>query len=122
MLVTQRATALPERTAGMPAYQINRVTAIVLIALSGLALLDVILLGYLRPPLQDEGTGAHIFQLSLVMMVLVGMLFLATADWTQPAAIVGRLAVPAVIALLALAALFYLENYYYPAHYPTFYQ
>ena len=106
----------------MHAHQINRVTAMVITAFAVVALLDVVVLGYMRAPLQDEGAGAHIFQLSFVLMALVGMVFVGTADWTQPAAIVRRLAVPVVVALLALAALYYLENYYYPSHHPTFYQ
>ena len=101
----------------MPGRQINRVSAIGLIVLSLTALLDVLLLGYTRPPLPDEGAGAHIFQLSLVALVPMGILFLATADWTQPVRIVRRLAFPAAVVVLAFAALFYLERYFYPTHY-----
>jgi hypothetical protein len=97
--------------------QINRVSAIGLIVLSLTALLDVLLLGYTRPPLPDEGAGAHIFQLSIVALVPTAFLFLATADWTQPLRTVRRLALPAVVVILAFAALYYLEHYFYPAHY-----
>jgi hypothetical protein len=96
---------------------INRVSAIGLIVLSLTALLDVLLLGYTRPPLPDEGAGAHIFQLSIVALVPMAFLFLATADWTQPFRTVGRLAFPAAVVILAFAALYYLEHYFYPAHY-----
>ncbi len=96
---------------------INRVSAIGLTVLSLTALLDVLLLGYTRPPLPDEGAGAHIFQLSIVALLPVGLLFLATADLTQPARIVRRLAFPAVVVVLAFVALYYLEHYFYPAHY-----
>jgi len=99
--------------------QINRVSTIGLIVLSLTALLDVLLLGYTRPPLPDEGAGAHIFQLSIVALVPTGFLFLATADWTQPVRTVRRLAFPAAVVVLAFAALYYLEHYFYPAHYPT---
>ena len=101
----------------MRAQQINRVSGVVLVVLSLTALLDVLLLGYTQPPLPDEGTGAHIFQLSIVALVPTGLLFLATADWMQPARTVRRLALPAAIVVLAFAALYYLEHYYYPAHY-----
>ena len=101
----------------MRAQQINWVSSIVLIVLSLTALFDVLLLGYTQPPLPDEGTGAHVFQLSIVALVPTGFLFLATADWTQPVRIVRRLAFPAAVVVLAFAALYHLEHYYYPAHY-----
>ena len=103
----------------MRAQQINRVSTIGLIVLSLTALLDVLLLGYTRPPLPDEGAGAHIFQLAIVGLVPTGLVFLATADWTQPLRAVRRLAFPAVVAVLAFAALYYLEHYFYPTHYPA---
>ena len=70
----------------MRAEQINRVSSIVLIVLSLTALLPV-LSGYLpgHPPLPDEGAAAHIFQLSILALVPMIFLFLATADWAQPA-------------------------------------
>src|SRR2546430_16864774 len=102
----------------MHGQQINRVSAVALMILSLTALLDVLLLGYTRPPLPDEGAGAHIFQLSIVALLPIGLVFLATADWTEPSRPMRRLAFPAVIVALAFAALFYLEHYFYPAHYP----
>jgi uncharacterized YccA/Bax inhibitor family protein len=106
----------------MRAQQVNRVSIIGLIVLSLTALLDVLFLGYTRPPLADEGAGAHIFQLSIVALVPTGLLFLATADWTQPLRIVRRVAFPAVMVVLAFAALYYLEHSFYPAHYPEHYR
>lgn len=100
----------------MRAEEINRVTSIVLIVLSLTALLPV-LSGYLHPPLPDEGAAAHIFQLSIVALVPMILLFLATADWTQPLRSMRRLAFPAAALVLAFAALYYLEHYYYPTHY-----
>ena len=97
--------------------EINRLSGIALIVLSLTALLDVLLLGYTQPPLSDEGTGAHIFQLSIVALLPTGFLFLTTADWTQPVKTVRRLAFPAAVVFLAFVALFYLEHYFYPAHY-----
>jgi hypothetical protein len=106
----------------MHAQQLNRLAAVMITALAAVALLDVVVLGYFRAPLKDEGAGAFIFQFSFVAMALVAVLFLATADWTHPVSIVRRLAIPALLSLLALGALFYLENYFYPSHFPTFYQ
>lgn len=113
----------PNTMARMPATSLKgtlrRISHGALIVLSLTALLDVLLLGYTRPPLADEGAGAHIFQLSIVAMAPFGLLFLATADWTDPARTARRLALPTVLVVLAFAALFYLEHYFYPAHYPV---
>ncbi len=62
--------------------------------LSFTALLSVFS-GYTHAPLPDEGTAAHIFQLSIVALVPMIFLFLATADWTQPLRNLRRLAFPA---------------------------
>src|SRR5437764_8124436 len=99
----------------MREQQLNRISTIALIALIVLAftaLLDVLLVGYTQPPLPDEGVGAHIFQLSIVALLPVGLIFLATADWTQPVRIVRRLALPGAVVVLAFAALYYLEHYF----------
>jgi hypothetical protein len=101
----------------MSAEQMNRVSRVALWVFSLVALLDVLLLGYTRPPLPDEGTGAHIFQLSIVALLPAGLLFLATTDRSRPARSARELAVPAVVVVLAFAALYYLEHYFYPAHY-----
>jgi len=47
----------------MNAARINRLSGAALTVFAVIALLDV-LFGYTQPPLADEGTGAHIFQLS----------------------------------------------------------
>ena len=96
----------------MDGHQINRVSGKVLIVLSLTALLTV-LIGYTQPPLPDEGTLAHIFQLSIVASVPTIFLFLATADWKQPLRSVRPLALPAAVLVLAFAALYYLEHYHY---------
>jgi hypothetical protein len=62
--------------------QINRVSGKILIILSFTALLAV-LSGYTHPLEPDEGSAAHIFQLSIVELVPIGLLFLVTADWRQ---------------------------------------
>jgi len=101
----------------MHAQRINLISLVGLFVLSFTALLDVLLLGYTQPPQADEGTGAHIFQLSIVALVPMAALFVATDDWTRPSRSVRRLACPAIAVVLAFAALYYLEHYYYPAHY-----
>ncbi len=90
--------------------QVNRVSGKVLIVLSLIALLAV-LSGYTHPIEPDEGSAAHIFQLSIVMLVPSTLLFLATADWAQPLRSVRPLAFPAAALVLAFGALYYLEHY-----------
>src|SRR6476661_3085687 len=63
--------------------QVNRVSGRIIIVLSITALLAV-LSGYTQPPQADEGTAAHIFQLSIVALIPMFALFLTTADWRQP--------------------------------------
>ncbi len=96
----------------MHAQQINRLSGRVLIVLSSIALLTV-LSGYTQPPQTDEGAGAHIFQLSIVALVPVILLFLATADWKQPLRSARSLIFPAAALASAFGALYYLEHYYY---------
>jgi hypothetical protein len=94
----------------MRGQQINRVSATLLIVLSLTALLAV-LSGYTQPPRPDEGAAAHIFQLSIVALVPVILLFLATADWSRPLRNARRLAFPDASLLVAFGALYYLEHY-----------
>ena len=108
----------------MHMQQMNRVSTLGLVVLSLTALMTVlpfalraVFTGYIPPPEPDEGTGAHIFQLSVVALVPMGIFFVATAEWTQPIRIARRLAFPAVALILAFAILFYFEQVYYPAHY-----
>jgi hypothetical protein len=107
----------------MHAQQINRVSSIGLIVLSLTAFVTVllglvlpaVLSGHIPPPDPDEGTAAHIFQLSIVALAPMGFLFLATTDWTRPLRSVRRLAFPAAAVVLAFSILYYFEKYY-PAH------
>jgi len=94
----------------MRGQQINRVSGKVLIVLSLTALLAV-LSGYAQPPPPDEGTAAHIFQLSIVALVPMLLLFLATADWRRPLPSARPLAFPAAALVFAFGALYYLEHY-----------
>jgi hypothetical protein len=90
--------------------QINRLSGKVLIVLSSIALLTV-LSGYTQPPQPDEGAGAHIFQLSIVALVPIILLYLVTADWRQPLRSARPLAFPAAALVFAFGALYYLEHY-----------
>ena len=70
-----------------------------------------VMLGGARPPLEsDEGTGAHIFQLSIAALLPVGLLFAATADWSQPGMLARQLAFPVLVVILAFALLYYFEH------------
>jgi len=94
----------------MRVEQINRASSKVLIVLS-LTALFAVLSGYAQPPQPDEGTAAHIFQLSIVALVPMIILFLATADRRLPLRSARLLAVPAGALVLAFGALYYLEHY-----------
>jgi hypothetical protein len=94
----------------MRGRQINRISGKVIIFLSLTALLAV-LSGYTQPPQPDEGSAAHIFQLSIVALVPMILLFLATADWKQPSRSARPLAFPVAALVVAFAALYYLEHY-----------
>jgi hypothetical protein len=100
----------------MRLQQLNLVSGRVVIGLSLLTLLTV-LTGYFQAPLPDEGTAAHIFQLAIVALVPTVLLFLVTADWKQRWRSLRPLLVAAAAVALAFSALFYLEHYFYPAHY-----
>ena len=94
----------------MRGRQINRISGKVIIFLSLTALLAV-LSGYTQPPQPDEGSAAHIFQLSIVALVPMILLFLATADWKQPSRSARPLAFPVAALVVAFAVLYYLEHY-----------
>jgi hypothetical protein len=94
----------------MTGRHINRVSAKILIVLSLTALLAV-LSGYAQPPQTDEGTAAHIFQLSIAALLPTTLLFAVTADWKQPRRCWRPLAFSAAALVLAFGALYYLEHY-----------
>ncbi len=104
----------------MTGERINRVSGIVLIVLSLTALLTVLsayrvsftpFAIYTQPLQPDEGTQAHIFQLSIVALAPMILLFLATADWTRPLRSMRPLAFSAAAVVLAFAGLYYLEHH-----------
>jgi len=96
----------------MQARRLNQLSCKVVFALSLLALLTV-LTGYFQAPQPDEGASAHIFQISIVLLVPMLLLFLATADWKAPSRTARALAPPAAFLVLAFGALYYLEHYWY---------
>jgi uncharacterized membrane protein len=96
----------------MRAQRMNRISGKFVLVLSLIALLAV-LSGYLQAPQPDEGSAAHIFQLSIVATVASLAVFLSTADWSRGIRGIRPLAVPAVALALAFAALYYLEHFWY---------
>src|ERR1039457_6481028 len=94
----------------MTGQQINRVSGKFIIVLSLIALLAV-LSGYFQPPQPDEGTAGHIFQLAIVALVPMILLFLSCADWRAPSPSARPLAFPVASLAVAFAALFSLEHY-----------
>ena len=99
----------------MDKQHINRVAATILMVLSAVALVTVIT-GYFQAPQADEGTAAHIFQLALVAVLPVSLLFFATADWKDSRRSVRPLIVTGVALVIAFSALYYLENVWYLRH------
>jgi hypothetical protein len=102
---------------GTNARGVNRVSAGLVIFLSltalppiVLALLRIALTGQVPPPERDEGTGAHIFQLSIAGLVPALLVFVASADWARPWRVARTLTIPAVAVVLAFALLYHYEH------------
>ncbi len=96
----------------MSAQQISRISSNVVLILSLTALITV-LCGYTVPRGTvegDEGTGAHIFQLSIASIIPAVLVFLISADWKRPRQNALRLAIPMTALIVAFAALYYLEH------------
>ena|SRR5205807_409888 len=109
----QSPTTNEGKTDSTRAQKVNRAASIVTIVLSLIALFTVFS-GFLlppQPPETDEGSAAHIFQLSIAALLPTLMAFLATADWKHPARSARPLVFPAIALAIAFAALFYLEHY-----------
>lgn len=94
---------------------LNRLTGRVMIALSLVALLDVVggFFGghFFTEPKGDESGAAHVFQLAVIGVALTGVLFLSSAKWSKGPRAVRPLAVPAVLLALAFGTLFCLEHF-----------
>lgn len=70
----------------MGVEQINRVSRVVLVVLALTALLTVVT-GLISPPQipwPDEGTRAHIFQLSMGGLLPMTIIIISTAEWRHP--------------------------------------
>jgi hypothetical protein len=101
----------------MTARRVNRVSAGLVILLSltallpiSLAVLRIALTGQVPAPERDEGTGAHVFQLSIAGLVPALLVFVATADWARPWRVARTLALPALAVILAFALLYHYEH------------
>jgi hypothetical protein len=98
----------------MSKQRINRLSSAVLLILSLIALATVLsgfLQGaYRKPPEPDEGTAAHIFQLSVVSAVPAFLVFVFTADWQRPWRALRTLVVPIILLAVSFCALYYLEH------------
>ena len=90
--------------------RIHRISSVAMLILSFVALLTV-MTGYLQSPQNDEGAAAHIFQLTIVTLAPMVLLFLATADWTRPRRNAKPLAISASALTCAFGALYYLEHF-----------
>lgn len=78
--------------------------------------LTTILSGFLQgahrqPPETDEGTAAHIFQLSMVAIIPGLLIFLGTAEWQNPLGVLRSLMLPAAVLAISFGALYYLEHH-----------
>src|SRR5947208_3972563 len=96
----------------MQTHDINRVSSVVLVLLSLLALVTVAT-GLIWPPAMpqaDEGTQAHIFQLSIVGLLPMTVIVVATADRRRPWRTARPLGLAAIMTLFAFAGLYYLEH------------
>jgi membrane protease YdiL (CAAX protease family) len=93
----------------MPVQLVNRVSSIFLIVFSLIALLTVAS-GYVRSP-QPADAREYIFQLSIVALVPMTLLFLATSDLKQPLRSARPLAFAVATSAVAFAGLYFLEHY-----------
>ena len=103
----------------MSRLQMHRVSGWVMIALSLTALFAVLsafriafnpLAIHTQPPQPDEGSQAHVFQLSILGLAPTVLLFLATADGKLPGRTARVLALAAVAVVLAFGLLHYFEH------------
>ena len=93
----------------MRSATLNRLSGTAILVLSLVALLTIFA-GYFTPPQPDEGALAHIFQLSVVAIAPMLLLFVLTAEWTRPVRTVRKLIVPGFALVGAFVALYFLEH------------
>jgi len=99
----------------MNSERLNVVSSRIIFVLSLIALLTVIS-GYTQPrhpAPTDDGAGAHVFQIAIVLVVPALLVFLFTVDRKQPSRIALRLAVSGVALAAAFTALYLLEHVYF---------
>ena len=58
----------------------------------------------------DEGTAAHLFQLSIALLAPAGLVYLLTSNWRQPVRVAMGLVIPAIATIVAFATLYYMEH------------
>ena len=97
----------------MRVQQINRLSGVLLILLSLTALITAAtgLIWPPRLPEPDEGTQAHIFQLSIAALLPVMIVVLGTADWRRPWRSARPVIISVVATVLAFGGLYYLEHF-----------
>ena len=99
----------------MTTQQVHRLSRVAMIGFSLIALATV-LLGYTvprgTPAPADEGTGAHIFQLAVVLVLPAGLAFLGSADWREPHRTARPLLVAGTALVFAFGALYCLEHFW----------
>lgn len=101
----------------MTRERLNRISGLTMLGLSLFAMFLVggatalALLGKFAPsPDGDEGTAAHLFQLSIVLLVPTGLVFVATADWRHPGKVLRQLVLPALGLVVAFTTLYFMEH------------
>ena len=97
----------------MRTQHINSLSSVMLVQLSMTALATVVT-GLIWPPPMpepDEGTQAHIFQLSIAALVPMTVVVLGTADWRQPWRSTRPVVISVAATALAFAGLYYLEHF-----------
>ncbi len=104
--------SLVKKGVAMRRQPINKFSGRAAITLSLIALFTVVT-GFFQAPQADEGTAAHIFQLSIAALLPTILIYLVSANWEEPLRSLRRLALPAATLVVAFSALYYLEHYYY---------
>ena len=101
----------------MTTEQVNRMSGITFIAFSLVAAVLVVSAAALaivsgRPPqpAHDEGTAAHIFQISVVIAAFSAFVFAGTANWQHPGRAARTLLAGALLVAVAFAVLYYFEH------------
>jgi O-antigen/teichoic acid export membrane protein len=108
-LIPARRTAKLEDD--MRAQQVNRLSSVLLILLSVTALVTVVAGLIWSPPAPepDEGTLAHVFQLSIAGLLPMTVIVVATGEWRSWRSLLP-LVIAFIAAVLAFAGLYYLEH------------